>query len=124
MFVRTIDELFVELSQLSEFRHRISINGSIIKIIFHEMYIVELTSSFKRYINSIFDYDIEDQDILDSMIDLARHTYVIQYKKIRPFKRRMFGFISKKSFDKKKWENKKNIMVISPDEVIVDTFDE
>ena len=125
-FVETITDLYNQLSTENELKSKVSIIHNIIKIIFHEDFRMEIcfdknNGLFNVYINSIFYYGIEDQDILNFIIETLRNMIVIQYKRITPLKK-PFKFVDKKSFNKDKWEGKPNVNVFTSKKTIIDTF--
>lgn len=125
-FVETITDLYNQLSNEDELNSKVSISNNVIKIEFHKDFIMEICFNknhglYDTYINSIFYYGIEEQDILYFILDTLRDSIVIQYKHISVFKK-PFKFVNQKSFNKTKWENKHNIKIFTAKETIIDTF--
>lgn len=120
--VKSIGALHDELSRVDELKNKLSFNGNLLRITFHQDYKVEINFKggyYDLYINSFFDYSIEDQDILDFIIELARDMYVVQSKR---FCKKIFTLVLSESFDKSKWSEKPDIKVLSPSGIILDNF--
>jgi hypothetical protein len=122
--VESIEDLHNELLKVDEIKSVVSINNGILKIVFHGNFTIEVCfhkGFFNTYINSIFYYDIDYQDILDSLIETAKDTIIIQRKRISVFKS-TFTLIPRKAFRKEQWEKIGNVKVFTATETIFDNF--
>lgn len=110
----------------TELKSKLSFSNNILTILFHEDFKIEICFNkslglFNTYINSIFYYGIETMDIFDFIKDLSKDLIVIQYKKMKVF-RRPFKFIPSKSFNKSDWENIKDVKIFNSTKVLLNNY--
>lgn len=95
-------ELFEKLSRLESLKGRINFDNGTILISFHDNFQLSiiLNNYYKVYINDVFYYDIEGQDIFESIEEIANDKWIF-VDKIDLLHKRKIVLISKNEFDKK-----------------------
>ena len=123
--ISSIKELFNLLKEIQIVYQHVSLNKEVIRIEFHSNLILDISIEkygiFNVYVNSIFCYAAEEQDIYPSLFELIQDSIIIQFKKISAF-RKPFKIILKSKFDIKKWGHKRNLRIITDSKVLLDNF--
>ena len=120
----SITDLFDFLSK-SEFSSKLTLKNEIIEINFHKNFKMEICFSknqglFLVYINTFFYYGIEPLDISEFFLTLSEYV-VIQHKKI-PFWGQVLKIVSKKTFNKVKWQKRNNVMIFDMNDLILNNY--
>lgn len=81
--IDSIEVLLEELKNINFLNDKLDIINNIINIHFHSEFIltIEFKGDFLLYFNDVYYYDVEDQDILETIIDLATNDYIFIEKK-------------------------------------------
>jgi hypothetical protein len=130
IIITTIEQLYDELSNEDSLKGKIRLIDDRIRIAFHDDFVMEivLRIGFFVYINNIFNGGIDEQDILESIIEVAGDFYVIVERKRTGLivNRNRLNFIPRSKFERKKdkWLNEKEIKIYSVAGMIKNNFNE
>ena len=121
--IDSIKKLYDNLLKFDDLSNKILLEDRIITINFHSNFIIkiELNSYFYVYFNETFFYDIDEQDILETLSDIITKNHIfIERKKILRGKKILV--ISEEEFNnnKKKWYNNRTTSVYSTEKLIFD----
>lgn len=117
----TLRDLYNKLTSVVFLQNKIQLEDERIKITFHDHYMltVKLNSYFNVYINDIFYYNIEEQDIWESICELTDDkSVIIECNSI--LKNRKVKVMQVDDFNKQKNKimQKKNLKVFNTREII------
>lgn len=119
--IPSIDELYVELSKIDEITSILTIKENAISIVSHPDFVLTIKKKiyFNVYINDVFYDSIEDQDILESLLDILQNDYIFIERKTF-FGKKKVHLIPKGKFVNKreKFLKKKNIIIYSKKSLI------
>ena len=121
--IGSIEELYAELIKIDNLNNKSSLWDGKIIISFHKGFILKivLKNYFDVYFNDTFYYGIEDQDILESLIDIIKSNYIFVERK-NIVKKNKVLLLTNEEFekDKEKWINKTTLCIYSTEKLIFD----
>lgn len=121
--IGSIEELYAELIKIDNLNNKSSLEDGKIIISFHKGFILKivLKNYFDVYFNDTFYYSIEDQDILESLIDIIKSNYIFVERK-NIVKKNKVLLLTNEEFekDKEKWINKTTLCIYSTEKLIFD----
>lgn len=121
--IGSIEELYAELIKIDNLNNKSSLEDGKIIISFHKGFILKivLKNYFDLYFNDTFYYSIEDQDILESLIDIIKSNYIFVERK-NIVKKNKVLLLTNEEFekDKEKWINKTTLCIYSTEKLIFD----
>lgn len=114
--MKSIKELYIELNKIQRITNVLSLKDDVISINFHSDFILTIKQNiyFDIFFNNVFYYNIEDQDILGSLMDIIQNDYIfIERKNI--FGKKKISMISEREFiaNKEKWLEKEKAKIYS-----------
>lgn len=121
--IGSIEELYAELIKIDNLNNKSSLEDGKIIISFHKGFILKivLKNYFDVYFNDTFYYSIEDQDILESLLDIIKSNYIFVERK-NIVKKNKVLLLTNEEFekDKEKWINKTTLCIYSTEKLIFD----
>lgn len=123
VIIDSIEKLYDKLVIFSELYDKVLLKDNVISISFHSDFVlrIEFDKYFNVYFNDIFYYNIDDQDILETLTDIIRRNHIFIERK-RAFRGKVILVITEEEFNsnKEKWFNHRTTSIYSTEKLIFD----
>lgn len=121
--IDSIEKLYDKLVRINDLNDKVLLKDNTITINFHSDFMlrIELNNYFIVYFNDTFYYDIDDQDILETLTDIIMKNHIfIERKKVLRGKRILVITEEEFSKNKEKWFNDRTTSIYSTEKLIFD----